>query len=381
MTDLGPTSIRLLFVEAWLFCCQSAAILGHLPYHIGNFHPLFTKHVVGSVGHAGLLLRFPCFSELVCRLCCGRLMTSLTDKHTCLRGMICLHFSNLSIFSDEPPKEKLFFEDGIPGDLLALAPKQMAELLFCCVCKEIAYVREPIAHKGGYLIPAFKKGDPSLPQNYRSLFVSSVIGKAIHAMYRQELAEVFRGCRLPFQIGGLKGHGITQAALVLQSFQRQAIRQKKSVCFFFLDVATAFYRLARQDIIQGTDDKRSPKQLFAAMNLSEAAAEFEQMVSEPGAIDVSEAPDFLKRLFQEFCHQTWFCLRNDSARKSSRRQFCRSLFSPDSEAIGFLLQITMSCPWALSRQVAGAGRRCWCWCCKLAVHLVEAGCWCWCWAL
>ena len=140
----------------------------------------------------------------------------------------------LEHFFRRTAKGKAFFGDGIPGDLLAIAPKQMAELLYSCVCKEIAYVREPIAHKGGYLIPAFKKGDPSLPQNYRSLFVSSVVGKAIHAMYRQELAEVFQGCRLPFQIGGLKGHGITQAALVLQSFQRQAIRQKKSVCFFSL---------------------------------------------------------------------------------------------------------------------------------------------------
>ena len=38
-----------------MFCCQSAAILGHLPYLIGNFHPLFTKHVVGSVEDVGLL--------------------------------------------------------------------------------------------------------------------------------------------------------------------------------------------------------------------------------------------------------------------------------------------------------------------------------------
>ena len=39
--------------------------------------------------------------------------------------------------------------------------------------------------------------------------------------------------------------------------------------------------------------------------------------------------------------------------------------------MGFLLQMTMSCPRALSRQVAGAG-------CELAVHAVETGCWCWC---
>ena len=35
--------------------------------------------------------------------------------------------------------------------------------------------------------------------------------------------------------------------------------------------------------------------------------------------------------------------------------FHKRSFSPDSEAMGFLLQITMSCPCALSRQVAGAG--------------------------
>ena len=46
-------------------------------------------------------------------------------------------------------------------------------------------------------------------------------------------------------------------------------------------------------------------------------------------------------------------------------------FSPDSKAMGFLLQITMSCPCALLRQVAGAG--CRCWCCELAVHVVETG--------
>ena len=47
--------------------------------------------------------------------------------------------------------------------------------------------------------------------------------------------------------------------------------------------------------------------------------------------------------------------------------------------MGFLLQITMSCPCAISRQVAGAGAGCRC--CELAVHVVGTGCWrrCWCW--
>ena len=35
----------------------------------------------------------------------------------------------------------------------------------------------------------------------------------------------------------------------------------------------------------------------------------------------------------------------------------------------------MLCTWW--RQVAGAGCRCGCWCCELAVHVVQTGCRCW----
>ena len=51
----------------------------------------------------------------------------------------------------------------------------------------------------------------------------------------------------------------------------------------------------------------------------------------------------------------------------SRSRANRRLVSLDSEAMGFLLQLTMSCPCVLSRQVAVAG--CWRWCCELAVDM------------
>ena len=72
------------------------------------------------------------------------------------------------------------------------------------------------------------------------------------------------------------------------------------------------------------------------------------------------------------------------------------IFFPDSEAMGFLLQLAISCLHALSTQIAGTGAgalswlRAWwrrvpvpglalcagrrCWCCELAARVVETGC-------
>ena len=69
---------------------------------------------------------------------------------------------------------KAFFADGIPGDLLKKMPAKMAEVFYTLYLKEVIYLREPLLHKGGYLVAAFKKGDARLMSNYRSLFVSSV---------------------------------------------------------------------------------------------------------------------------------------------------------------------------------------------------------------
>ena len=164
-------------------------------------------------------------------------------------------------------KNKAFFADNIPGELLAIAPRRLAEMFYPLICKEIVHVREPIIHKGGFLTPAFKKGDPGQPESYRSLFVSSVVGKAVHAIYRAELAEIFEKQRLPLQIGGLKGFSVGQAAHALQSYHRTAIRKNHSVAIIFIDVANAFYRLIRQHILDAPGDQRSPEQIFEALNL------------------------------------------------------------------------------------------------------------------
>lgn len=217
-------------------------------------------------------------------------------------------------------KNKAFFADNIPGELLAIAPRRMAEIFYPLICKEIVHVREPIIHKGGFLTPAFKKGDPGQPESYRSLFVSSVVGKAVHAIYRAELAAIFEKQRLPLQIGGLKGFSVGQAAHTLQSYHRTAIRRNHSVAIIFIDVANAFYRLIRQHILDVPDDQRTPAQIFDALRLPrEVFEEFSQLMQQPAAMESSDAPEFLKVLFREFYATTWFRLKTDDVVVQTRR--------------------------------------------------------------
>lgn len=95
---------------------------------------------------------------------------------------------------------------------------KMADLFFSLFCKQVAFCREPVLFKGGFLVPAFKRGSPKFLQNYRSLFVSSMIGKALHSIYRADLVVYFESQRLQLQVGGIPGQGTTQPVHVYGSF-------------------------------------------------------------------------------------------------------------------------------------------------------------------
>ena len=213
-----------------------------------------------------------------------------------------------------------YFVDNLPGELLAKAPAAMAKIFFSGICKEIIFQKEPLLHKGGFLVPAYKKGDPTDPTNYRSLFVSSVIGKAVHGIFREKIAAAFMKQRLPFQIGGLKEQNITQATHALQIFHRNALREHDSVAILFVDVSNAFYCLVRQHIVHGRADTRTPRQLFQQLKLpEEAIQDFELLFETPDAVSGADLSPFVKEMFQEFYESTWFKLKGDRQVVNTRR--------------------------------------------------------------
>ena len=215
---------------------------------------------------------------------------------------------------------KAYFDDFVPGDLLARIPEVMAQAYYPLMLKQVMFQREALLHKGGRLIPSFKKGDPSICSNYRSLFVSSVVGKALHKVYRQELSQTLENNRLSLQIGGLKGHSITQASHCLHLLQRIALQRNESLAIIFVDIQNAFYRLLRKHITVTPDDNRTVRELFAGLGLpAQAYNEFQECMNQPPALESAGVSPFLRTLFGEFFTDTWYKIEGAEHWTKTRR--------------------------------------------------------------
>ena len=202
---------------------------------------------------------------------------------------------------------KAYFDDDVPGDILARAPAVLAKAFFPLVFKQVALQNEALLYKGGRLIPMYKRGDPRICGNYRSIFVSSVVGKALHSIFRQELGRHFEQVRAPLQIGGIKGQSITQASHSLRLFQSIALRQHESIAILFIDIQNAFYRLTRRHMTPTPGDERSVKDLFDSLGLPDCAYdEFSAMFNEDPALADGDVSPFLQSIFAEFYRDTWF---------------------------------------------------------------------------
>ena len=78
--------------------------------------------------------------------------------------------------------------DQFPPELLRRFPSQTARLVWPLFFKQAVFCCESLQHKGGKLVAEFKRrGDARLCSNYRSLLVSSSLGKCFHTTYRRRL--------------------------------------------------------------------------------------------------------------------------------------------------------------------------------------------------
>ena len=116
--------------------------------------------------------------------------------------------------------------------------------------------QEDIVHKGGRLAIAYKRGPTNACESYRSLLVSSHIGKTIHRSLRQHQADLYEQYLQGQQVGGRRKIPVGFALHLTRAHLRLHLSQGHSVGIIFLDLTEAFYRVIRPMALGGelTDD-------------------------------------------------------------------------------------------------------------------------------
>ena len=206
---------------------------------------------------------------------------------------------------------RAYFDDLIPGEVLRKAAGALATVCFPLLLKHTLTATEPLLYKGGLLVAAYKgKGPSDDCASYRSLLVSSTLGKAHHRLFRSALMEKFEPYAMPHQLGGRPKQSVGLAALGLHLFLDNRAKAKISTGVIFIDIQNAFYRVVRQHAIPGLQSPAGLCAFFDKLGIGHSAyQDFLALIESPAAFDDADVPEQLKRIYQDAFDNTWYCVR------------------------------------------------------------------------
>eukprot|EP00438_Fugacium_kawagutii_P029609 Skav235423 [mRNA] locus=scaffold924:557213:560458:- [translate_table: standard] len=127
----------------------------------------------------------------------------------------------------------------------------MARHLCVLTTKSAVQAHEPLTWKGGRLVPLWKgSADPSLPEGYRSIFVSDYSAKIYHQCIRASLVQAWERSIDGLQFGGRAAHGTDMAHHLLQTHMMWSKASRQPAATLFVDLKSAFYSVLRQGLLR-----------------------------------------------------------------------------------------------------------------------------------
>jgi hypothetical protein len=202
--------------------------------------------------------------------------------------------------------------DRIPGELCRYAPKQCARANFSALWKLLLHGHEALQFKGGLLVQAYKgSGEKTHCSSFRSLLISSHIGKAIHRSMRSAQAHIFEGYLQIQQLGGRRAMPVTYGVHLVRAFLRQARHHNNSSALILLDLKEAFYRILRPLCMGGKITDEVLATLMSRLNMpSDALHVLHRLLQEPCALDKAGMQKWEQRSIRAVHSQTHFWMQH-----------------------------------------------------------------------
>ena len=167
--------------------------------------------------------------------------------------------------------DKATGHDHIPGELCHHFPTPVAAATYGQLLHLFFHGQEALIHKGGKLVTSYKKGRRDCCESYRSLLISSHVGKSLHRTLRQTQCSLYASYMQTQQLGGRKRTPVGFALHMCRAFQR--VQQQRHHCcgFLFLDLTEAYYRVLRPLVLGGEWSDEVIARMAARLQLGEDA--------------------------------------------------------------------------------------------------------------
>ena len=277
---------------------------------------------VGQQGLDDVWLRY--FNEMEC----GNIITTeefLSKAGCCSNPDISLHIDALPTLLETEAvlraqkRNRASGLDSVPGELLLAQPSAMARLLHPLFTKAAATVCSPLQWKGGLLQEAWKGAGSTRDQaSYRSLFISSNIGKCYHRILRQKTVAKAEAATHALHCGARRGAPVTMPALVAQLVARKMKAAGEAVCFLFLDTKSAYYRVVRELATGDIVSDAATVAVFRRFGLSpDDLRDMMKIVAAGGTMAANGVSDHMRSIVQDLYRDTWAVTRYGDSRRVS----------------------------------------------------------------
>ena len=190
--------------------------------------------------------------------------------------------------------------DCIPAEACNTCPTALAKHVYPLLLKTLLHGHEPLLHKGGRLVPIWKrKLSKQRCEAYRSILISSHIGKCIHRTLRIHQASIYEKYLVRQQIEGQRKAPVTLGVHLARAYFRYQKLQQRSSAFIFLDLSEAFYRVIRPLAVGGATDDETLASVAARLGLPSTILEdLRRHLDEAPATHSAQLPRHLQRALQ-----------------------------------------------------------------------------------
>ena len=183
-------------------------------------------------------------------------------------------------------------------------PGAVARNVFWQVWKLYLHGQEALVHKGGQLVAAYKRGERDECRSYRSLLISSHLGKAIHRTLRQKQMSIYTGYLQNQQLGGRPRISAAMACHICRAYQRWQRSQGKNLGFLFLE---AFYRVLRPLALGGEWSDEMIARMAQRLQLpDDAIVELYPLLQAPHSLELAGASAHHQRYIRSLHQDTFF---------------------------------------------------------------------------